>query len=46
MFLLHQLQLRQERLVLDTEAYVDTHLVRHLQAGAAPPDHSQRSAAS
>ena len=35
MFLLHQLQLRQERLVLDTESYVDTHLIRHLQAGAA-----------
>ncbi|MCP4897171.1 MAG: MotA/TolQ/ExbB proton channel family protein [bacterium] len=35
MFLLHQLQLRQERLVLDTESYVDTHLIRHLQAGVA-----------
>ena len=33
MFLLHQLQLRQERLVLDVDAYVDTHLVRHLQKG-------------
>jgi biopolymer transport protein ExbB/TolQ len=31
MFLLHQLQLRQERLVLDTETYVDDHLIRHLQ---------------
>ena len=41
MFLLHQLQLRQERLVLDTEAYVDTHLIRHLQAGAAQSDHSR-----
>ncbi len=38
MFLLHQLQLRQERLVLDTESYVDTHLIRHLQAGAASAD--------
>ena len=46
MFLLHQLQLRQERLVLDTEAYVDTYLIRHLQAGAASPDHPQRGAAS
>jgi hypothetical protein len=42
MFLLHQLQLRQERLVLDTESYVDANLIRHLQAGAATPD-SQRS---
>jgi biopolymer transport protein ExbB/TolQ len=31
MFLLHQLQLRQERLVLDTETYVDRHLISHLQ---------------
>jgi biopolymer transport protein ExbB/TolQ len=31
MFVLHQLQLQQERLVLDTEFYVDRHLVRHLQ---------------
>jgi biopolymer transport protein ExbB/TolQ len=31
MFLLHQLQLQQERLVLDTETYLDQHLVRHLQ---------------
>ena len=35
MFLLHQLQLRQERLVLDTETYVDSHLIRHLQSGAS-----------
>jgi biopolymer transport protein ExbB/TolQ len=35
MFLLHQLQLRQERLVLDTESYVDRYLIRHLQGGAA-----------
>jgi biopolymer transport protein ExbB/TolQ len=33
MFLLHQLQLRQERLVLDTSSYVDSRLVRHLLAG-------------
>jgi biopolymer transport protein ExbB/TolQ len=32
MFVLHQLQLRQERLVLDTEGYVDEHLLQHLQA--------------
>jgi biopolymer transport protein ExbB/TolQ len=31
MFVLHQLQLQQERLVLDTETYLDRHLVRHLQ---------------
>jgi biopolymer transport protein ExbB/TolQ len=31
MFLLHQLQLRQERLVLDTESYLDQHLIQHLQ---------------
>ena len=31
MFLLHQLQLQQERLVLDTETYLDEHLIRHLR---------------
>jgi len=31
MFLLHQLQLQQERLVLDTESYLDRHLIRHLR---------------
>lgn len=31
MFLLHQLQLAQERLVLDTEEYCDNRLIRHLQ---------------
>ena len=31
MFLLHQLQLQQERLVLDTEIYLDQHLIQHLQ---------------
>jgi biopolymer transport protein ExbB/TolQ len=31
MFLLHQLQLAQERLVLDTEGYLDRRLIRHLQ---------------
>ena len=30
MFFLHQLQLLQERLVLDTENYVDERLLRHL----------------
>ena len=30
MFLMHQLQLVQERLVLDAETYCDEHLVRHL----------------
>ena len=38
MFLLHQLQLRQERLGLDTETYVDTHLLHHLQ-GASNAGH-------
>jgi len=32
MFLLHQLQLAQERLVLDTETYLDQQLIRHMQA--------------
>lgn len=32
MFLMHQLQLAQERLVLDAEHYCDTHLIRHLQS--------------
>jgi len=31
MFLLHQLQLRQERLVLDTEQYLDGNLINYLQ---------------
>ena len=31
MFLLHQLQLQQERLVLESETYLDEHLIRHLQ---------------
>ena len=31
MFLLHQLQLAQERLVLDTETYLDQYLIRHMQ---------------
>lgn len=31
MFLLHQLQLAQERLVLDTESYCDNQLIQHLQ---------------
>ncbi len=32
MFLVHQLQLLQERLVFDAETYCDEHLIRHLQA--------------
>jgi hypothetical protein len=32
MFVLHQLQLKQERLVLDTESYVDERLLANLQA--------------
>lgn len=31
MFVLHQLQLQQERLVLDAETYVDRHLIQHLR---------------
>ena len=31
MFLMHQLQLIQERLVLDTQSYCDQRLIRHLQ---------------
>jgi biopolymer transport protein ExbB/TolQ len=31
MFLLHRLQLQQERLVRETETYVDRNLIRHLQ---------------
>jgi biopolymer transport protein ExbB/TolQ len=31
MFLMHQLQLLQERLVLDTQNYCDVHLLRHMQ---------------
>lgn len=36
MFLLHQLQLQQERLVLETENYLDRNLIRHLQIAAEP----------
>jgi len=32
MFLMHQLQLTQERLVLDAENYCDVKLLRHLQS--------------
>ena len=32
MFLVHQLQLLQERLVFETEFYVDQNLIRHMQA--------------
>jgi hypothetical protein len=31
MFLMHQIQLLQERLVLDTQNYCDVNLIRHLQ---------------
>ena len=31
MFLVHQLQLAQERIVLDTESYADNRLIQHLQ---------------
>ncbi len=36
MFLLHQLQLQQERLVLDTKTYLDHHLIQHLQVPRVP----------
>ena len=32
MFLVYQLQLLQERLVFDTQAYVDDKLIRHMKA--------------
>jgi len=32
MFFLHQLQLAQERMVLDTEHYLDQHLLKHMRA--------------
>ena len=32
MFLVHQLQLLQERLVFDTQTYIDHNLIRHLKA--------------
>jgi hypothetical protein len=32
MFVIHELQLRQERLVLDTEAYVDDTVISNLQS--------------
>ena len=31
MFIVHQLQLQQEKLVLDTETYADRNVVRHLR---------------
>jgi biopolymer transport protein ExbB/TolQ len=34
MFLLHQLQLQQERLVLDTDSYLDRNLIAHLRLSA------------
>jgi biopolymer transport protein ExbB/TolQ len=37
MFLLHQLQLNQERLVLETETYLDRNLIRHLQVTESVP---------
>jgi biopolymer transport protein ExbB/TolQ len=30
MFMLHQIQLRQERAVLDTEEYLDQHVIRQM----------------
>lgn len=39
MFLLYQLQLMQDRLVLDTQNYTDNYLIRHLQV----PDQDERA---
>ncbi|CAN5135505.1 hypothetical protein BH24PSE2_BH24PSE2_04230 [soil metagenome] len=36
MFLLHQLQLLQERLVLDARSYADDRLIRHMQSRQSP----------
>ncbi len=36
MFFIHQLQLMQERLVLDTESYCDTHLISRLRTNPLP----------
>jgi biopolymer transport protein ExbB/TolQ len=33
MFVLHQLQLAQERFVLETQSYIDARLIRHLRGG-------------
>jgi len=43
MFLLHQLQLQQERLVLNTETYLDRHLVRHLQVTPTSPENGREA---
>jgi biopolymer transport protein ExbB/TolQ len=37
MFLVHQLQLLQERLVLETQDYCGTHLIRHMEVGRNDP---------
>jgi biopolymer transport protein ExbB/TolQ len=37
MFLVHQLQLLQERLVLETRDYCGTHLIRHMEVGRSDP---------
>jgi biopolymer transport protein ExbB/TolQ len=37
MFLVHQLQLLQERLVLETQDYCGTHLIRHMEVGRSDP---------
>jgi hypothetical protein len=36
MFFVHQLQLIQERLVLDSQTYADHNLIRHMQARGGP----------
>jgi hypothetical protein len=37
MFLVHQLQLLQERLVLETQDYCGTHLIRHMEVSRNDP---------
>ncbi len=37
MLLVHQLQLIQERLVLETQNYCESRLIRHMEAGSSDP---------
>jgi hypothetical protein len=37
MLLVHQLQLLQERLVIDTQDYSETRLIRHMEVGSNDP---------
>ena len=44
MFVLHQLQLVQDRLVLDTQHYCDERMIRHLRSGTQGAQTSELSA--